>query len=280
MKKVLGILAVTASVAIASQAMAIPVAGIDFLGLPQNAHFEVTSIYEDNPTARATPKGTKLNGYGQINQINGVTNPGFCVPAPCDLVFKFSYTVGAIDPAAGTIDFVDGSVDVFRVAGAQRNFFAGGPDPFPHTVAGDIAYIMSATNPLSVLWAHLEGHPNDGIPGDPTLHGTGTGFGGGQAAGSGVGLLDAITGPAAAFLNSNKIIDGAGTFADLNFNSSFGNAVRPHPTECPANNDVQSCLAGSADLRGFLQQAPEPATLALMGLGILGFGGLSFRRKG
>jgi hypothetical protein len=83
-----------------------------------------------------------------------------------------------------------------------------------------------------------------------------------------------------AFLNANTLPTFLGTFADIAYTESASNALLntfddagPLADSCatvaPTAGDW--CLAGSADLRG-ATVVPTPGTLALLGLGLVGFG--------
>jgi hypothetical protein len=90
------------------------------------------------------------------------------------------------------------------------------------------------------------------------------------------GLLNGNTVGAGALanvnFNTNSIAANLGGPADFQLGTSFGNAVVPHTGECTATPPTGAeCLAGSADIRGLL--LPEPGSLALLGLGLLGLAG-------
>ena len=100
-----------------------------------------------------------------------------------------------------------------------------------------------------------------------------------------------MTGPGDAsvinFLNANGILDSAGNPTDIALTSSFNNFVL-NPIDllngfangC-ANGTAAAgawCYQGTANLRGSTE-IPEPGMLALVGIGLLGFGAASRRRK-
>ena len=233
-------------------------------------HIEVASLYE-NPVFAV---GDILSGYGQVAQINGSAN--FCAGGlgACELTYRFGgYNVSAI--SSTSVSFTGGWVNFYVGTGATLDFN-------PYTSASSAADIAAATN--GSLWLTLAGHPNS----VNTLVGNGANIGTGNDIGFGGGLLDVdltgllngnIAGAGAVAnpnFNTNSQPDLSGGFADIQLSSSFGTGVMPHPDECSAGI-LTSCLPGSATVKG--EVIPEPASLALMGVGLLVGGLVSRRRK-
>ena len=249
----------------ATTASAISVGGIFF---NEGAHFEVASIYE-NFVARV---GDELTGYGEVTQINGTAD--FCVSGAlqCELTYVFGgFTVESITPTE--IVFSGGWVNFYvgETAAGTNNF-----NPFnTSSQAQDIADASDGT-----LWMTLEGHTNlvGGLLG--TLFSTGENFGTGNDVGEGAGLLDvdytgAANGNTAgagavanAIFDTDGLNDNLGGTADFTLTSSFGTAASPDHIP----------LSGTANLRG-LAAVPEPGTIALLGLGLLGLGATQLRRR-
>jgi len=256
----------------ATTASAVSVGGIFF---DEGNVFEVASVYEN----LVTGVNDVLSGYGQVTQINGTAD--FCVSGAlqCELTYVFGgFTVTNFTPTE--IVFSGGWVNFYvgETSTGTANF-----NPFSSSgQAEDIAEASDGT-----LWLTLEGHINQTLTNNfglvlGTLFSTGDQFGTGNDVGEGAGLLDvdytgAANGNTAgagavanAVFDTDTLPDNIGGTADFTLTSSFSNAVIPPHGETP--------LAGSADLRG-VAAAPEPGTIALLGLGLLGLGATQLRRR-
>ncbi len=203
--------------------------------------------------------GDTLYGYGTVSNINGSTS--FCA---CDLTYVFTYTVQEVftDALGGEIMFTGGNIKFYAQAAGTFNTTA------PGTAQGTAAE----------LWLEVAGHTDtftgaisNGNLADPTgtLYGTFTGTIGGGEFGQGNGLLDVVGGAAAFYLDTNQEPDGS----DLSFSSSFQPARNPI-----VDGDVSYVLSGTAEMFGSSQQVPAPATLLLVGLGLVSLVGARARK--
>lgn len=255
-RKIIASMLAAAGIAASGAAQAaFVVGGVDF-GTP-GSHLETTTIAETYVNA----DNQHLLGYGVINTVNGsnaYTSNGD------KLYFTFDYTTK--DFSAGSSGFINGVVNVFK--GANVNLLNQ----------------SSATNWTMIngysQWVRFTGHAGSS-PVNPAYELFSQGSLTGQTISFfGSGLLNVdlsgafgLAGVAAA-LNGNDIDDFVGGKADALITTSGNNLVlnrNDNTTGCRTNpTPGQWCVAGSADIRGTV--LPEPGSLALAGLGLLGLG--------
>lgn len=254
-RKILAAMLATAGLVGAGSAnAAYMIGGVDF-GFA-GSHIETTTLAE----TYINGNGQTLLGYGVVNTINGESN----YAAGQKLYFTLDYT--SQNFSATSVEFTNGVVKLYL--GNSFNLLS-------QSSVTNLGLIAGLTP-----WLQLDGHgfvdpahaANAQIVGSGALTGASLSF-------TGSGLLDVNTSGAfglasvAAALDTNTIGDIAGGFADIALTTSGNNLVLnrfDNTTGCK-NGTAQAgqwCVAGSADLRG--TTLPEPGTLALAGLGLLG----------
>lgn len=246
-------------------ASAIIVGGVDFGVLGLTSHLETTTVAE----TYVDTVGQQLVGYGQVNTVNG----NLMYAGANRLYFTFTYDVLTFSPTAAT--FNNGLIKMYL----DPNFNLLNQGSLG--VGGNLDLIDNGT-----LWAVFNGHNMNNL--GASLASTGI-LTGATLSFTGAGLADVVAGGLAsvqAFLDGNGIPDGNAVpgLADIAITTSGNNAVlNPFDatstcSDPTANNVGVWCLAGSADMRG-LTHVPEPETLALFGIGLLGLGASLSKRK-
>jgi hypothetical protein len=206
----------------------------------------------------ATP-GDTLNGYGKITALNLETNQSVFCPG-CEITYTFTYTLASVSPTLFT--FSGGSLKVY----------------VDHTP--DFNPLLASTAGAAgggVLFLDLVGHSHIDVA---TLAGPATLFSTPTPAvtevfGNGRGFFDVVGGLAAGNFDTNTRSTlqplGLGA-ADFTFSSSF----QLLESTFVSDDGKRYGMFGTNDLRG--NSIPEPGTMALFGMGMLGLAALR-RRK-
>jgi hypothetical protein len=280
MNRTITTLLVAAGIAASAPAAAIVIGGVDFGaqgGDPSRVHLETATLAQ----TFISGNGQNATGYGFITTVNGDTS--YCADGSsnCGLYYVAQYN-NTQNFSPTYVEFTNTTVSVFFSNAGSINLLDQDSPTNIATIQG-----LNGGTP----WVTLHGHNNLGGIADPSavLNGAGA-LTGESLSGSGFGLFD-VSGPGDAsvisFLDANLISDAAGNPTDIALTSSFNNFVL-NPFDIANGltagcadgtaNPGAWCYQGTANLRGSTV-IPEPGMLALVGIGLLGFGAAVRRRN-
>jgi hypothetical protein len=239
-----------------SQASAVTIDHINVGGGP------VVKLLDISAESVVTMAGDVLEGIGHITAVGNNLN---FADAGYELNFVFTATVDQVSP--------DGSIIIFNTGSV--NFYVDTSGTFDIGTWGSMAAAQSAITAGSD-WLDLVTTTVDtispynyaGAPSTGGYFGTGTGFDTSNPSGSGTGYMSVDTaggGAANSYLDTNASTFTCPTCTSVPYDFLFTSTF-----SVPGDNPTWGPVQDASTFAGNLKSVPEPGSLALLGLGLVG----------